>query len=91
MKAGAADAGGFFALAEATFSPGFEGPLVHGEPRVDAVYVLEGVLSFRPGGDWFEARSGALFLATPGEAPVFANRSEDPARTLNLTARLTGA
>jgi quercetin dioxygenase-like cupin family protein len=89
VKAGSANAGGFFSLAEVTLSSGFEGTLVHGERDVGAVYVLEGALSFSPAGEWVEAGTGALCLITPGDAPIFANRSEDSARTLYLTSPST--
>jgi quercetin dioxygenase-like cupin family protein len=86
LKAGSADAGGFFSLAEATLAPGFEGSLVHGAGDVGAVYVLEGTLSLRLAGESLEAGTGTLCLVPLGEAPAFANRSEEPCSSLLLYA-----
>jgi quercetin dioxygenase-like cupin family protein len=58
---------------------GAGGPPLHKHDFDEAVYVLDGELTFQVGGDLLTARTGALMFAPGGVAHTFANRSESPA------------
>lgn len=73
------------AVLESTLGPGFLGPKLHFHDRMtDCFYVLEGTLTFTVGEDTFEAVAGAFVLVPPGTVHTFANRSDSPARLLNI-------
>jgi uncharacterized cupin superfamily protein len=87
LKADGPAVDGFFSLTETTLAPGFEGPALNRDGAVlDGFYVLEGTLSLRLGGEQLEAGRGAFALAPAGKA-MFANRSAQDVRVLNLIAQ----
>lgn len=87
MKAMAGETGGTFSLSETEVAPGFPGPPAHLHRHTyDAFYVLEGTLTVRLGDDEAEAAAGTFVCVPPGTVHTFANRSEAPARFLNLNS-----
>jgi mannose-6-phosphate isomerase-like protein (cupin superfamily) len=70
-----------------TVAPGREGPPEHAhESEDDAFYVLSGELTMRLGPETVTAPEGTFVLVPPGLVHTFANRSEQPARILNIHA-----
>jgi quercetin dioxygenase-like cupin family protein len=85
IKAEAATTGGAVFLSETEIEPGFPGPPPHTHEHMhDMFYVLEGVLTFLVDGRTFEAQPGTFVCAPPGTVHTFSNRSDAPARFLNL-------
>ena len=81
-----ATAGKLF-LSECELAPGFAGPPPHvHDELVDSFFVLEGTLSVTVGHEAFELGPGAFACALPGTRHTFANRSDEPARFLNINA-----
>lgn len=72
--------GGSVSFGEARLPPRTSGPLLHVHQKEDeAAYVIEGVMTFRVGGETFEAGPGTL-VWLPREVPhTFANLSEEMA------------
>jgi mannose-6-phosphate isomerase-like protein (cupin superfamily) len=70
-----------------TMRPGAPGPdpHVHAEED-DCFYVLEGELTFLVGESEVPAPAGTFVLVPPGNHHGFSNRSEEPARVLNIHA-----
>lgn len=70
-----------------TMAPGRGGPAPHThEGEDDAFYVLEGELTFMVGEDEIAAPAGTFVLVPPDVLHSFANRSDTPARILNIHA-----
>jgi quercetin dioxygenase-like cupin family protein len=87
IKADGASTGGQFALVESVPAPGEPGLGAHLHRRSDeALYVLEGRVRVRLGGETIEAGAGT-FIFIPREAVhAFANAGTGPARVLVLFA-----
>ncbi len=76
-----------FNLSIVTVQPGREGPEAHvHDVEDDAFYMLEGELVFVAGGEEVVAPPGTFLLVPPGIRHTFANRTDEPARFLNLHA-----
>ena len=87
-----------FNLSIITMSPGREGPPAHEHAdEDDAFLILEGEMTFVADGEEIAAPAGTFVLVPPGVTHTFANRTERPARILNIHApagfdrRLLGA
>ena len=86
IKATAEDTGGQIYVAETTVEAGFPGPPPHTHQRMtDMFYVLEGTLTIHVDGEEREAGPGTFACFPPGVVHTFANRSDAPARFLNLS------
>lgn len=86
IKATSDDTAGAFFLSEVTVEPGFPGPPPHThEHLTDMFYVLEGTLTVRAGDETVEAPAGTFACFPPGTVHTFANRTDRPARFLNLS------
>lgn len=76
-----------FTLSILTVEPGEPGPGLHThEDEDDAFYVISGELTFNVDGERITAPPGTFVLAPPGVVHNFSNRSDEPARALNLHA-----
>ncbi len=85
IKVDSAGSGGRMALNEGVLEPGFPGPVPHlHREMIDAFYVLEGTIEFLLRGERVEAGPGTFVLVPPGVVHTFANRTDAPARMLNL-------
>ena len=72
-------------ITDIVLAPGFPGPTPHVHREMtDMFFVLEGTLTVRLGDEEHEAGPGSFVLAPPGIVHTFANRSEAPARVLNV-------
>jgi mannose-6-phosphate isomerase-like protein (cupin superfamily) len=70
-----------------TMAPGREGPTLHDHAdEDDSFYVLEGEIVFILGDEERTAPAGTFVLVPPGVMHTFANRTEEPARILNIHA-----
>jgi mannose-6-phosphate isomerase-like protein (cupin superfamily) len=84
-KASGEDAAGRIAFSEATFAPGYPGPLPHVHRRMtDIFYVLEGAVRFLLGDEERDLGPGAFVLVPPGVVHTFSNPHDAPARLLNI-------
>ena len=85
LKATTEATGGRFALVEASFPPGFEGPPPHRHREMhDCFYIVEGALRFRLGDETLDATAGSFVAVPPGTVHTFSNPFDAPARVLNL-------
>jgi quercetin dioxygenase-like cupin family protein len=85
IKADGATTDGRLALSDSVLAPGFPGPVPHYHREMfDLFFVLEGTVEFRLGEETRSAGPGTFVLVPPGVVHAFANRSERPARMLNL-------
>lgn len=76
-----------FNLGIITMAANREGPELHSHAdEDDSFYVLEGELTFMVDGDEAVAGPGTFVLVPPGVPHTFANRSDRPARMLNVHA-----
>ncbi len=76
-----------FNLSIVTVRPQREGPAAHAHgDEDDAFYMLEGELVFTADGEEVVAPPGTFILVPPGVRHTFANRTDEPARFLNLHA-----
>ena len=76
-----------FNLAIITIAPRRTGPELHmHEAEDDSFFMLEGELVFTVDGDEVVAGSGTFVLVPPGVPHTFANRTDEPARFLNVHA-----
>ena len=76
-----------FNLSIITMAPGREGPELHvHDDEDDAFYVLDGEIVFLLGDDELSAETGTFVLVPPGVLHTFANRTDSPARILNIHA-----
>jgi mannose-6-phosphate isomerase-like protein (cupin superfamily) len=76
-----------FNLAVVTIAPQRSGPEVHTHAdEDDSFYLLEGQLVFTVDGEDVTAGAGTFVLVPPGISHTFANRTNEPARFLNLHA-----
>jgi quercetin dioxygenase-like cupin family protein len=86
VKAGADDGIGSVAVVELELAPGSPGPPPHRHAQLtDSFYVLDGTLTVLLGDEEHEARAGSYALVPPGNVHTVANRSEEPARFLNVS------
>lgn len=76
------DTGGQYTVIELTTAPGAGSPLHIHQREDEAVYVLEGVLSFYLEDAWFVAEPGAFVFIPRGQLHAFVNRAHAPARSL---------
>jgi mannose-6-phosphate isomerase-like protein (cupin superfamily) len=77
---------GMLAFAETTITPGSDGAHRVLDEAQEVLYVLDGTLSLRLGDDELDAVPGTFICMPPGLAHTVANRGEEPARVLTLTA-----
>ena len=78
---------GRFTVTEATLPPGFRGPPPHTHAAMtDSMYVLEGTLTVRVGGDVVDAPAGTYVCVPPGTVHTFSNRSGASVRVLNINS-----
>ena len=76
-----------FNLSIITMAPGREGPALHvHDDEDDAFFVLEGEIVFGLGDEEISAEPGTFVLVPPGVPHTFANRTDAPARILNIHA-----
>jgi quercetin dioxygenase-like cupin family protein len=85
LKITGAETGGAFTCAEATLAAHTSGPPLHINSREDeAVYVLEGTITFQLEDRRFDAPAGSFILLRRGVPHTFANLSDAPARFLGF-------
>ncbi len=85
IKAETVTTGGAVFLSETEIEPGFPGPPPHTHEHMhDMFYVLAGTLSLQVEGRTVEAAAGTFACVPPGVVHTFANRTDRPARFLNL-------
>ena len=76
-----------FNLAIVTIAPQRSGPELHThEAEDDSFFMLDGELVFTVDGDEVVAGAGTFVLVPPGVAHAFENRTDEPARLLNVHA-----
>jgi mannose-6-phosphate isomerase-like protein (cupin superfamily) len=76
-----------FNLAIVTIAPQRTGPELHThEAEDDSFFMLDGELVFTVDGDEVVAGPGTFLLVPPGVPHAFANRTDEPARFLNVHA-----
>lgn len=76
-----------FNLAIVTVAPRSSGPDLHEHDlEDDSFYVLDGELVFSVDGDEVSAGPGTFVLVPPGVPHSFANRTDEPARFVNVHA-----
>jgi mannose-6-phosphate isomerase-like protein (cupin superfamily) len=76
-----------FNLGIITKDPGTEGPEAHvHQEEDDSFLVLEGEMTFVVDGEEVVAEAGTFVLVPPGIEHTFANRSDRPAKMLNIHA-----
>jgi mannose-6-phosphate isomerase-like protein (cupin superfamily) len=76
-----------FNLSIVTVQPRREGPPLHAhDTEDDAFYMLDGELVFSADGEEVDAGPGVFVLVPPGVVHGFANRTDEPARFLNIHA-----
>jgi mannose-6-phosphate isomerase-like protein (cupin superfamily) len=75
---------GAYGLSEWWLEARCAGPGPHRHPKDDAFYVLEGTMSIRVGERWVQADAGSFVLIPGGVTHDFENRSDAPARMLNI-------
>lgn len=85
IKAGVEATDGRFALAETTLEPRFPGPKPHvHRETIDMFFVLEGMLTMQLGEETLDLFAGSFVVVPPGMAHTFSNRTDQPARLLNM-------
>lgn len=86
VLAGASKTAGTVVFGEARLAPGAPGPHLHVHSREDeAVYVIEGVMTFKIGERTLEAGSGTL-VWLPRDVPhTFANLGQEPVWAFGTT------
>lgn len=85
FKADEAETGAAYSISEWFVEPHSDGPGAHSHADHDDIfYVIEGVMSFRLGDEWFDAGVGAFVRAAPGVVHDFANRTDRRAGVLNI-------
>jgi mannose-6-phosphate isomerase-like protein (cupin superfamily) len=76
-----------FTLAVVTIAPRRSGPEEHAHAdEDDSFYMLDGELVFTVDGEDVTADAGTFVLVPPGVSHTFANRTDEPARFLNVHA-----
>lgn len=75
VKAAAEETGGTLTIMEMTLPAGM-GPPPHTHPGGEAVYVLEGTVSYRIGGDTVEGGPGSIFYIPAGTMENFQPTTE---------------
>ena len=84
--AGSSQSGATLTISMGIQSPGgWIPPHIH-HAEEEAWYVLEGTLTFRFDDKEHEAPSGTFVLVPPGVRHTFANRTDAPARVVNVHA-----
>jgi mannose-6-phosphate isomerase-like protein (cupin superfamily) len=87
VKASSDTTGGGFTMTDSTIAPGFPGPPPHWHRALtDSFFVLEGTLTVRLGDEIVEAGPGTYICVPPGKVHTFSNRSDSPARFLNINS-----
>jgi quercetin dioxygenase-like cupin family protein len=87
VKATAESTAGGFTMSDSTIAPGFTGPPPHSHQQItDTFYVLEGTLTVRLGDEFVDASAGTYICIPPGNVHTFSNRSDVPARFLNINS-----
>ena len=85
FKADGDETGDASCVSEWWLEGGDEGPGPHlHEVNVEVFYVVEGVMTFLAGHEWFEASRGSFLPVPAGVSHDFASRSDAPARVLNV-------
>lgn len=85
FKGDAVESAGAWSISEWELEPGCPGPGAHSHLEDDIFFVLEGTVSLMLGDQWSEAGPGSFACAPGGTVHDFANRSQAPARFLNIT------
>jgi quercetin dioxygenase-like cupin family protein len=76
---------GRLALQDSVIEAGFPGPFPHyHREMIDAFFVLEGTVEFLIRDERIQGGPGTFVLVPPGVVHTFANRTDAPARMLNL-------
>jgi mannose-6-phosphate isomerase-like protein (cupin superfamily) len=79
------DTGGLFGLIEQVVLPEYPSPPLHVHPSFDETfYVVEGTLVMTVGARTYDAGPGVITYVSRGTPHTFANRGDEPARTLVL-------
>ncbi len=86
LRMPAAATAGAISVHEGVLAPGDEIDMHVHESADQLLYVIEGEIDVNVGGDTFAARDGDLIAKPHGIMHGFANRSERPARVLEITA-----
>ena len=82
---GAADTAGKLGMSLVTQPPGIATPLHRHTREAEALFVLEGRISYRAGEDLHELGDGAFLYLPQGLPHAFRVRGDRPARFLSLT------
>jgi quercetin dioxygenase-like cupin family protein len=85
FKADGDETAGRYSISEWRLEPNTTGPGAHSHDEDDLFYVLEGTMSFLVGQEWLDAPAESFVLAPGGVTHDFENRSDAPARVLNLS------
>jgi quercetin dioxygenase-like cupin family protein len=76
------ESAGAVSVIEVASGPGFTGPHLHRHDFDEALYVIEGELTFQLRDEVFTRGAGELAFAPRGVAHTYANHSDAPARAL---------
>jgi mannose-6-phosphate isomerase-like protein (cupin superfamily) len=74
-----------YSVSEWWLEPKTQGPGAHSHAEDDLFYVIEGIMSIRVGGEWFEAPKGSFVLVPGGVTHDFENRGGVRAGVLNFS------
>lgn len=85
FKGDGKESAGAWSISEWILEPGCPGPGAHSHPEDDVFFVLEGTVSLQLGERTLQAVPGTFACAPGGMVHDFANRSDRPARFLNIT------
>jgi quercetin dioxygenase-like cupin family protein len=85
IKAAASETDGKLTVMEMTIPPG-AAPPPHTHPGGEAVYVLDGTITYNIGGDRIEGGAGSFFYVPEGTVEWFEATGEGPVRLLVIYA-----
>jgi mannose-6-phosphate isomerase-like protein (cupin superfamily) len=74
-----------YSISEWWLEPDTAGPGAHSHEKDDVFYVLEGVMTFLLGDEWFDAPKGSLVIAPGGTTHDFENRGTVRAGALSFS------
>ncbi|QYG95451.1 cupin domain-containing protein [Iamia sp. SCSIO 61187] len=86
FKADGEESAGRYAISEWWLDPHTKGPGAHQHPDDDVFYILAGTMSVEVGGEAVEATVGSIVVVPGGVTHDFANRGDEPAGMLNISA-----
>lgn len=85
FKGDGEESGHAWSISEWILEPGCPGPGAHSHDEDDIFFVLDGTVSLLIGEDWTDAGPGTFACAPGGTVHGFANRTDRPARFLNVS------